>query len=144
MDMPLDTLLPQVSIPPEAMDTVCRIQSLFFQNLFLLALLPPPFVLFIHTATAAATSTTATTAATASAPHTTALTGASRGTVTCVSLDRVSDSSDDSCNSGCDCGGHGRSLPDRFIRNLDDRSQLTYVSTGSTASAAIDVDLCLI
>jgi hypothetical protein len=126
------------------MDTVCRIQSLFFQNLFLLALLPPPFVLFIHAATAAATSTTATTATTASAPHTTALTGTGRGTVTCVSLDRVSDSSDGSCNSGRNCGGNRRSLLRRFIRNLDDRSQLAYISTGSTASAAIDVDLRLI
>jgi len=141
MDMPMDTLFPQVSIPSEAMDTVCRIQSPFFQNLFLLALLPPPFVLFIHTATAAATSTAATTA---SAPHTAALTGAGRGAAACVSLDRVSDRSDGSCNSGRNCGGNGRNLLRRFIRNLDDRSQLAHISTGSTASAAIDVDLCLI
>jgi len=105
------------------MDTVCEIQSLFAQNLFLLALLSPPFVLFIHAATAAATSATAATAtaATASAPHTAALTGAGRGAATCVSLDRVSDSPDGGCNSGRYCGGNRRSLLHRFIRNLDDR-----------------------
>lgn len=140
----MDTLFPQVSIPSEAMDTVCRIQSLFFQNLFLLALLPPPFVLFIHAATASATSTTATTATTASAPHTTAPTGAGRGAATCVSLDRVSDRPDGSCNSGRYCGRHRRSLLHRFIRNLNDRPYLADVGTGSTASAAVDVDLCLI
>jgi len=126
------------------MDTVCRIQSLFFQNLFLLALLSPPFILFIHAATAAATSTAATTATTASAPHTITPTGAGRGAATCVALDSVSDSPDGSCNSGRNCGGNRRSLLRRFIRNLDDRPYLADARAGSTASAAVDVDLCLI
>jgi len=139
MDMPLDTLFPQVSILSEAMDTVCRIHSLFFQNLFLLALLSSPFVLFVHTATAAATSTTAT----ASAPCTTS-TGSGETAAIRVPLDCTSNSPYGGCDSGRNCGGHGHILLHRFIRNLNDRSQLAHVSTSSTASASINVDLCLI
>jgi len=109
-----------------------------------LHLLSPPFVLSVHSATASATSTTATAATAASAPHTTATTGAGRGAATCVSPDHVSDSSDGSCNSGRNCGRNRRSLLCCFIRNLDDRPYLADVGAGSTASAAINVDLCLI
>jgi hypothetical protein len=108
-----------------------------------LHLLPPPFVLFIHTTTAAATSTTATVAA-ASAPHTATTTRSGETAAIRVPLDCTSNSPYGGCDSGRNCGGHGHILRHRFIRNLNDRSQLAHVSTSSTASASINVDLCLI
>lgn len=109
------------------MDTVCKIQSLFFQNLFLLALLPPPFILSVHSTTA-------------SAPHTTAPAGPGRAAATCVALDSVSDSPDGSRN----CGGHGHSPLHRFIqiRHLDDRSFLANACACGAAGAAVNIDLC--
>lgn len=115
------------------MDTVCKIQSLFFQNLVLLALLPPPFIPSVHSTTA-------------SAPHTTAPAGPGRAAATCVALDSVPDNPDGSCNSGRNYRGQGRSLLHRFIRirHLDDRSLLANACACGAAGAAANIDLCRI